>query len=121
MSPQRVIRKVRDRHFGPVIVASCVGFLAAFVFGSFALSGRTDNIDTVIRDLQQITYHECVANETQDNVIVAQLKAAKRRAIASLPAGSPELRYQLQVLDDGILALEPPHEADCQPPEGTSP
>lgn len=116
-----MIRKIRDRHFMPVIAGCCVGLLGAFVFGSFALSGRTDDIDKLIADVQQSTYRNCVANETQDNVIVAQLQAAERRAQASLPAGSPELRYQLQVLNDGIRALEPPDEADCQPPEGTDP
>lgn len=121
MSPQRVIRKVRDRHFGPVIIACCVGLLGAFVFGSFALSGRTDNIDRLIQNVQENTYRNCVANETQDNVIVAQLRAAKHRAVASLPAGSPILHDQLEVLNDGIRALEPPDEADCQPPEGIGP
>lgn len=121
MSPQRVIRKMRDRHFMPVIVACCVGLLGAFVFGSFALSGRTDDIDKLIQDIQETSYRNCVSNETQDNVIVAQLRAARRRAVASLPAGSPLLHDQLTVLNDGIRALEPPDEADCQPPEGTNP
>jgi hypothetical protein len=121
MSPQRVIRKVRDRHFGPVIIAACLGLLASFTVGSWALSGRTSNIDKLLAAQQQLIYENCVANETQDHVIVAQLRAAKTRARASLAVGSELLRHQLQVLNDGIRSLEPPDEADCLPPEGAQP
>ena len=70
------------------------------------------------RAIDQLLFDQCVSNEIQDAVIVAQLEAAKRRARASLPKGSAELRYQMQILEDGINALEPPDEPECKPPKG---
>jgi hypothetical protein len=92
---------------------SVIIVLATVVLG-FSLWDRSTQLDNHIYDV-------CVTNEIQDAVIVAQLEAAKRRARASLPPGSAELIYQLDVLEDGIAALEPPDEPDCNPPEGTEP
>lgn len=94
-------------------VLSLVILAAAVVLG-WSLYDRGTTLDRVI-------YEQCLANEIQDAVIVAQLEAARRRAMASLPRNSVELIYQLQVLDDGIAALEPPDEPECNPPEGTEP
>jgi hypothetical protein len=88
--------------------------LIAFGVAAFAFLNRADNIN-------QTVYDNCVTNEVQDAVIVAQLEAAKRRARASLPPKSAELLYQLDILQDGINALEPPDESPCEPPEGTLP
>jgi hypothetical protein len=49
------------------------------------------------------------------------LQAAIKRARASLPAGSPLLRQQVQVLKDGINVLEPADEPDCVPPPAVKP
>ena len=92
---------------------SVVILLATAVIG-FSLWDRSTDLDNHI-------YQVCVTNETQDAVIVAQLEAAKRRVMASLPLGSAESIYQLEVLNDGIAALEPPDEPDCNPPKGTVP
>jgi hypothetical protein len=100
------------RYWKLAVIATVIA--AAFLFSAVALLQRTSQVDRLI-------YDQCVANETQDAVIVAQLRAAKRRAKSSLPVGSAELLFQLQVLDDGIAALEPPEEPDCPQPEGTSP
>lgn len=116
MSPTRIIR----RRYWPLYVL-CLIVLAGLSSAAWSLRVRTSDVDQILKSQQELIFDNCVSNEIQDSVIVAQLQAAKRRAEASLPAGSPELRYQIQVINDGIAALEPPDEADCQPPEGTQP
>lgn len=103
-------------HKKPLLVISGCSVVAAVSFGgaAWALHERAVNVN-------QLIYQQCVANEVQDSVIVAQLRAAKVRARASLPKDSPQLLYQLQVLQDGIDALEPPDEQDCPTPKGTGP
>jgi len=93
------------------LAVSAVVIIVAFVFSAWSFDTRTRTIDRVLFD-------QCISNEIQDAVIVAQLEAAKRRARASLPKGSAELQYQMQVLDDGIQALEPADERECKPPQG---
>lgn len=66
--------------------------------------------------INEFIYEQCVQAEVRDVVIVSQLRAAMDRARASLPAGSPVLEHQLQVLKDGIAVLEPADEPDCRPP-----
>jgi hypothetical protein len=96
------------RHW-PMIVGAVVIVVASLLF-AFGLTQRA-------RQLDELLFDQCIANEIQDAVIVDQLQAAKRRARATIPP-SLELSYQLQVLNDGILALEPPDEPECKPPEG---
>lgn len=108
MSPRRVVR----RRYLPLYVMSVV-VLCALLLSAWALRERSDRLD-------QLIFEQCVANEQQDAIIVAQLRAAKRRAVASLPPG--QLRAgQLRVLEDGIQALEPPDEQECQPTKGSQP
>lgn len=122
MSPQRVLGPLRThRTFVAVIAACCVVAIAAFAIASDRLQERTVRVDDAFVDQATLIYQTCVANETQDAVIVAQLEAAKQRARLTLPPGSAELLYQLEVLNEGIDALEPPNEPDCVPPEGTGP
>jgi hypothetical protein len=115
-----VPKRLLKRRFWPAWAIGAV-VLAAFLLTAWSLRDRTNSVDSILKAQQELIYENCVSNETQDSVIVAQLQAAKVRARASLPAGSPVLRTQLQVLSDGIAALEPPDEADCEPPEGTQP
>src|SRR6187551_3169079 len=96
--------------YWPMWLSVAVIVAASSVF-AIGLQQRTRTIDELLFD-------QCVSNEIQDAVIVAQLEAAKRRARASLPKGSAELRYQMQILEDGINALEPPDEPECKPPKG---
>lgn len=122
MSPQRVIRKIRThKRFTWIIVICCLLIVGAFIATGSRFSDRTSAVDNEFVDQATLIYRNCVANETQDAVIVAQLEAAKRRARASLPARSAELLYQLEVINEGIDALEPPNEPDCVAPEGTDP
>lgn len=122
MSPQRVIRTIRThKRFTWIIVVCCLLIVGAFVATGSRFGDRTEAVDSELIDQATLIYQNCVANETQDSVIVAQLEAAKRRARASLPRGSAELLYQMEVLNEGIDALEPPNEPDCVPPEGTDP
>jgi hypothetical protein len=122
MSPQRVIRTIRThKRFTWIIVVCCLMIFAAFIATASRLTYRADAVNDEFVDQATLIYQNCVANETQDSVIVAQLEAAKRRARASLPRGSAELLYQMEVLNEGIDALEPPNEPDCVPPEGTDP
>jgi len=93
------------------IWVSVVVIVAASSLFAIGLMQRTRTID-------ELLFNQCISNEIQDAVIVAQLEAAKRRARASLPKGSAELRYQMQILEDGINALEPPDEPECKPPKG---
>lgn len=117
-----MIRKIRThKRFTWIIVVCCFVILAAFVATSERLGSRTTEVDDTLVFQQTLIYQNCVANETQDAVIIAQLEAAKHRARASLPKNSAELIYQLEVLNEGIDALEPPNEPDCVPPEGTEP
>lgn len=120
MSPQRVIRHIQTR-FTWIIVICCLVIVGALVATGSRFSDRTEAVDSELVDQATLIYQNCVANETQDSVIVAQLEGAKRRARSSLPPGSVELRYQLELLNEGIDALEPPNEPDCVPPEGTDP
>lgn len=122
MSPNRVLRPLRThRTFVAVIAACCLVVIASFAVASDRLQHREVRVDDEFDWQQTLIYRNCVANETQDAVIIAQLEAAKHRARASLPANSAELLYQLEVLNEGIDALEPPNEPDCVPPEGTDP
>ena len=107
MSPRRAKQHWR---FIVVMIVTAAGFLAA----NIALHERGI-------DLNEVIYEQCVANEIQDAVIVDQLQAAKRRVNASLPRWSAERIYQLSILNDGIQALEPPGENECEPPDGTEP
>lgn len=100
----------RMLRYWPVWLSVVVIVAATTVFG-VAVTQRTRTID-------ELLFNQCISNEIQDAVIVAQLEAAKRRARASLPKGSAELRYQMQILEDGINALEPPDEPECKPPKG---
>lgn len=95
--------------------------VALFLGTAFAFKQRGEDLNIRDSRLAWIAYQLCVENEVQDEQIVIQLRAAKRRALASLPPRSAELYYQLQILDDGIAALEPPDETECQPPRGTDP
>ena len=96
------------------LIALIVVAAASFVAANYALLERG-------YDLNDVIYQQCVANEVQDAVIVDQLQAAKRRVNASLPRWSAERIYQLSILNDGIQALEPPGENECEPPDGTEP
>lgn len=111
---------IRRHRYFPVYVASVL-VVAAFAGIAWALHVRSDDLNRTTGQLSQILFDQCVANERQDAVIVAQLEAAKRRARSSLPAHSSELQYQLQILNDGIQTLEPPDEPDCNPPKGNQP
>src|SRR4030095_13390472 len=105
MSPGRLARR---RHF-PVYVASVL-VVAAFAVAAWALHVRSSQLDRRSAEISQLVFDNCVANERQDAVIGAQLRAARIRAIATLPAGSPVLAHQLEVISDGIRTLEPPDE-----------
>jgi hypothetical protein len=107
------VKRLARHRYLPLFATSVVVLLAS-VFAAWALRDRTLQIDRLL-------YAQCVANEQQDTVIVAQLRAARSRARASLPPGSPVLEAQLQILNDGINTLEPPREPDCQSPKGTDP
>ena len=72
------------------------------------------------RAINEFIYDQCVLGEVRDVVIVQHLKDAKKRARATLPPGQL-LQNQLESLDDGINALEPPDEPDCQPPPAVKP
>lgn len=115
-----VPKRLLKRRYWPAWVIGTV-VLAAFLLTAYALRDRTNTVDSVLKNQQELIYENCVANEIQDSVIVAQLRGAERRARATLPAGSPILQEQVQTIEDGIAALEPPGEADCLPPEGTEP
>lgn len=115
VTPHRVVQPAR-RHWRPLAIGAVLGavILVALVLAAFAVVGRAN-------DLNEAIYEQCVRDEVQDAVIAAQLRAAKVRVNATLPPGSPERRYQLEVLNDGIAALEPPDESPCKPPEGVEP
>jgi hypothetical protein len=68
------------------------------------------------RAINQFVYKQCVEAEIRDVILVEQLTAAVKRARASLPANSAVRRQQIQILKDGIAALEPAGEPDCTPP-----
>ena len=104
------------RHWRPVVIGALAGvvIVAALLAAAWAITARAN-------DLNEALYQQCIRDELQDAVIVAQLRAAKKRARATLPRDSVELYFQLQTLDDGIAALEPPDEQPCQPSEGVGP
>ena len=116
MTEHRILR----RPFVPLVIGGLVLF-AAFAFSAWAVHVRSTDLDQILKEQQTLIFQNCVSNEIQDSVIVAQLRAALRRAKATLPAGSPILQEQTQAIEDGIAALEPPGESDCVPPEGTQP
>jgi hypothetical protein len=101
MSPHRLVHP----RLWPLYVASAL-VLAAFAFSAWAIRDRTIVINRLL-------FEQCVANESQDTVIVAQLEAAKQRVKASLPPGNPLRQEQLLILEDGIRTLEPAGEEDC--------
>lgn len=106
----------RVRHWKTLAAGAVLGaiIVASLVLGAVAVVGRANELNEAI-------YQQCLRDETQDNIIAEQLRAARRRAIRTLPPGSVERVYQLAVLDDGIAALEPPGEEPCKPPEGVQP
>jgi hypothetical protein len=107
------LRRLSRRYL--VFGAASVVVALSFVFTAWSLHERALEIDTVI-------YQQCVANELQDAVIVAQLEAAKARLEATIPNPThPVRQLQEEILDDGISALEPPEESECQPPKGVDP
>lgn len=104
------------RHWRPIAVGAVLGvvIVGALFIAAWAVTARAN-------DLNDALYQQCVRDEGQDAVIVSQLRAAKRRAVSSLPPDSLVLKDQLQTLNDGIETLEPPGEQPCKPPEGVSP
>lgn len=66
--------------------------------------------------IARAVFQECVANEAQDAVVVAQLQ----NSIAALLTRPPSaVRDDLiRGMRDGVIALEPPGEPDCKIPGG---
>lgn len=117
-----MIRKIQThKRFTWIIVVCCFVIIAAFVATSERLGSRTSEVDDTLVLQQTLIYQNCISNETQDAVFIAQLEREKREARAKYPKGSAELIYQLDIINEGIDALEPPNEPDCVPPEGTEP
>jgi hypothetical protein len=100
--------------------------LGALVAGAVAVSGRANELNDAI-------YDQCVRDEVQDassttvaEIVRAQLEAAKRRLPKPTTAdATAEVVYQravlnagIEALTDQIVALEPPDEEECTPPEG---
>jgi hypothetical protein len=110
--PHRAVKRHWRGLLGAAVLSALI--IITFILASIAIQHRA-------RELNEAIYQQCIRDEVQDAVIVAQLEAARRRAEATLPAGSPELRFQIQAINDGILVLEPPGEEPCQPPEGVGP
>lgn len=71
--------------------------------------------------INEFIYEQCLQAEVRDVVIVQQLRAAIKRARASLPPNSSVLDQQIQTLKDGIAVLEPANEPDCKPPPAVKP
>ena len=90
-----------------VFLVLCVAALTLFVLGAWINKVR-------VTDLERITYQNCVSNERQDEIIVTQLEAAMDRARSSLAGDTAEMLRQLEILGDGIAALEPPDERPCE-------
>ena len=70
--------------------------------------------------INEFIYSQCVLGEVRDVVMVDHLRDDKREARATMPPG-PELDARLSKLDDGINALEPDFEQDCEPPSAVKP
>ena len=115
----------------PMALIMVIPLIAGVIFYSHIANSRIEDNRKLIAEVErervdrteainEFVYGQCLQNEVRDVVIVAQLKAAKQRTIASLPPG-PLRRGQLEVLNDGIFALEPPDEPDCEPPPAKSP
>lgn len=75
---------------------------------------------TTDKAIAQAVFHECVENELQDNVLVAQVLRPTIQALkrAQQQNPSPQLRRYIENLSLAILAREPPGERDCQLPGG---
>jgi hypothetical protein len=104
--------------------------IGAFLYRDFTNDRITDNTRLIMRVEQEriersrainaFVYDQCIQSEVRDVIIVEQLRAARARARQSLPAG-PLRTEQIEILTDGIVALEPPNEPDCEPPPATTP
>ena len=90
-----------------IFLLLCVVIIASFILAAWLYRVR-------VSDLERITYQNCVSNERQDEIIVTQLEAAMDRARSSLAGDTAEMLRQLEILGDGIAALEPPDERPCE-------
>ena len=99
------------RHWWLIVVS--VFIVATSVGGSWALQVRGNKLDNIL-------YDQCVANETQDAVIVQTYLDDIVFVLSSFP-DSPQRDQWIQSRRDGIAALEAPDESNCDTPEGTLP
>ena len=88
--------------------------MLAFGIAAFGFMGRAS-------ELNEHIYEQCVTDQVQNTIMRAQLVAAKRRVVASLPQGSAESYYQLDQLNDGIAALDDLNFEECPAPKGVGP
>lgn len=91
-----------------VIAAAAATVIVSFLVVAWSVRERS-------RQLDDLLFHQCITNESQDAVIVSLITAEKWRAKAAYPPHSPILAHLLETLNDDILTLEPPDERDCTP------
>ena len=119
---------------GFVTIALVIAIPLAFGFAAYrdVVADQIDKNEALInrvnaeriaraRSINEFIYSQCVLGEVRDIVIVDFLRAEKREARATLPRGSVALDERLNALDDGINALEPDFEQDCEPPSAVKP
>jgi len=70
--------------------------------------------------INKFIYRECIEAEIRDTVIVDQ-DIAILRILRQVPNKTTALNELITTLQDGILALEPPGEQDCTPPDAATP
>jgi archaellum component FlaF (FlaF/FlaG flagellin family) len=102
----------RKRH-NWVFVLFAIMIVATFLVAALIYRTR-------VSDLERLVYANCVANERQDAILSSQIEAEIQR-VKQLFEPGPIRFAQIEILQDGILALEPPDETECEPPRGTEP
>ena len=105
-------------------------FVAGYLYNDITndrISGNRALIQEVDRErvertqaINDFVYSQCLEAEVRDAVAVTQFHSDIRIAKANFPPGSL-LDEWIQVRRDGIVALEPPNESDCDPPPAISP
>lgn len=96
------------------LIAVIPTFIGFTLYKNIVNDRINDNAD-VSQALARFAFQQCVEAELRD-VVYADWGGALLTISRRLDQTDADVRRLVQVLEDGIITLEPPNESDCIPP-----